>query len=337
VRRGSGTQTVRILLASLSLWVLVCAMASAGTVTYIYTDPQGTPLMEVDPTGATLRTFDYKPYGALALGSTSDGPGFTGHVNDQDIGMIYMQARYYDPTLGLFLSVDPIKLSPGDTFSLSDYLYVKGNPIRLVDPFGAEPKGAQQMDICNMPVPCSVNSGGTGRDPVNMLIYKVFAHYSVDMAGQATLDNNFPAPTLTALYYILSSPYGQQVAKEVLAHDGKIGLGLIPNGMAPTFRFDAGTGLVLYTLRLSDYKATLMNHAGLYREVKDQTLDVVLMHEIGHTPYGRTAFNMSSPISSQLNEFEDIRKVENPYRSFYGIPLRESSNGYDIPNPIIQK
>lgn len=96
------------------------------------------------------------------------------------------------------------------------------------------------------------------------------------------------------------------------------------------FRYDSGSGLVFYTLNLAAYKAKFVNKPE-FNEVKDQTLDVILMNEIGHTPLGRAAFHIISHPSTLLDEFEDIRKVENPYRSFYGIPARKASNGFDLP------
>ena len=92
---------------SMLLW-LGCALgglAHAGTVTYVYTDPQGTPLAEADASGNVTATFDYAPYGGQALGTPPSGPGYTGHVNDPESGLVYMQARYYDPVVGRFLSV----------------------------------------------------------------------------------------------------------------------------------------------------------------------------------------------------------------------------------------
>ena len=54
----------------------------------------------------------YEPYGYVAQG-TKPGPntglmGFTGHVQDPETELVYMQQRYYDPIAGRFLSVDPV-------------------------------------------------------------------------------------------------------------------------------------------------------------------------------------------------------------------------------------
>lgn len=126
-----------------SLWclaaLLVTSVAShAGTVTYVYTDPQGTPLAEADAQGNITARFDYTPYGKsiASLGAPPNGPGYTGHVNDPDTGLVYMQARYYDPEMGRFLSVDPISPAAGNLFNFNRYDYTSNNPINHTDPDG---------------------------------------------------------------------------------------------------------------------------------------------------------------------------------------------------------
>lgn len=41
-------------------WLLAPRLSWAGKVTYIYTDPQGTPLAEADASGNITATFDYR-------------------------------------------------------------------------------------------------------------------------------------------------------------------------------------------------------------------------------------------------------------------------------------
>lgn len=123
----------------LALWLLCnAAHATPGTVTYVYTDPQGTPLAEADANGNITATFDYAPYGTQAMGTPPNGPGYTGHVNDPDTGLVYMQARYYDPTIARFLSIDPVAPVTGKTFNFNRYNYANNNPIANIDPDGRE-------------------------------------------------------------------------------------------------------------------------------------------------------------------------------------------------------
>ena len=118
------------------LVLLFSGLLHAGTVTYIHTDAQGTPVMESDAQGHIIARFAYTPYGVQALGTQANGPGYTGHVNDPDTGLVYMQARYYDPGAGRFLSVDPVGPVAGKIEYFNRYSYVGNNPISRIDPFG---------------------------------------------------------------------------------------------------------------------------------------------------------------------------------------------------------
>jgi len=129
-------------LCLLSLWLGLGLQAHAqtDTVTYVYTDPQGTPLVEADAQGNVIARYDYTPYGnaVASLGSPANGPGYTGHVNDPETGLVYMQARYYVPAVGRFLSIDPSKPTPGNVFNFNRNAYASNNPIGNIDPNGKQ-------------------------------------------------------------------------------------------------------------------------------------------------------------------------------------------------------
>lgn len=116
---------------------LFCISGTAETVTYVYSDNQGTPIAEADAQGSITAVFGYTPYGR-STGVAPEGLGYTGHVNDPDTGLVYMQARYYDPATGRFLSADPVTPSPGNLFSFNRYDYANNNPIVNIDPDGRQ-------------------------------------------------------------------------------------------------------------------------------------------------------------------------------------------------------
>jgi RHS repeat-associated protein len=123
-------------------------------------DPQGTPLAETDANRNIIATFDYTPYGSVALGSPPSGPGYTGHVNDPETSLIYMQARYFDPVTGRFLSTDPISLLDSDFFSFNRYAYAFNNPITYYDPDGQAPAGPSSCGTDNKTTPSDPGCGG---------------------------------------------------------------------------------------------------------------------------------------------------------------------------------
>ena len=87
---------------------LPTATGATETVLYQHTDALGTPIAVTDANKALAQTSEYEPYGQLLNRALTDGPGFTGHVQDATTALTYMQQRYYDPQIGRFLSVDPV-------------------------------------------------------------------------------------------------------------------------------------------------------------------------------------------------------------------------------------
>jgi RHS repeat-associated protein len=134
---------------ALSVSGLVYAQQN-GTVTYVYTDPQGTPLAEADAQGNITATYDYAPYGSIALGTPPNGPGYTGHVNDPETNLIYMQRRYYDAVTGRFVSVDPVSPAAANIFTFDRYDYANDNPARYIDPDGRTCTEANKTYTCQI-------------------------------------------------------------------------------------------------------------------------------------------------------------------------------------------
>jgi len=62
----------------------------------------------------------------------STSPTFTGREIATETGLYYYRARYFDPTIGRFLSEDPIRTLRSFTL----YAYVLNNPTGRVDPSG---------------------------------------------------------------------------------------------------------------------------------------------------------------------------------------------------------
>ena len=115
--------------------VVVSAPGPQDTVTYIHTDALGSPVARSDSAGNIVSRTSYEPYG-LTAGGVTPTIGFTGHVNDADTGLVYMQQRYYDPVAGRFLSVDPVTTDASTGSSFNRYAYANNSPYKYVDPDG---------------------------------------------------------------------------------------------------------------------------------------------------------------------------------------------------------
>jgi RHS repeat-associated protein len=106
-----------------------------GTDTYFYTRDHLGSVVNLTDTSLTLQArYAYDPYGrGMRTSGTRDADiGFTGHMIDRDAGLTLTYFRGYDPSLGRWLSPDPLGYADGPNL----YAYVRGNPINYVDPMG---------------------------------------------------------------------------------------------------------------------------------------------------------------------------------------------------------
>ncbi len=110
--------------------------SAQGTKLYPHTDMLGSVYAVSDSTGTSQATWSYDVYGTRTQTSGSLGYafGFTGREHDGDTGLIYSRARYYDPSVGSWLSPD----RKGDINGPNLFQYVVDRPTRLVDPSGQD-------------------------------------------------------------------------------------------------------------------------------------------------------------------------------------------------------
>jgi RHS repeat-associated protein len=69
-------------------------------------------------------------------GNADQSFAFTGEQVDNELGLVYLRARYYDPVLGRFLGRDHFAGYRTSTQSLNRFIYTQNNPVRLTDPSG---------------------------------------------------------------------------------------------------------------------------------------------------------------------------------------------------------
>lgn len=80
-------------------------------------------------------SYNYDAFGNVisSVGSVANPYGFTGEQQFAEAdNLLFLRARYYNPTLGRFISRDPIEYAGG----INLYAYVLNNPINFVDPSG---------------------------------------------------------------------------------------------------------------------------------------------------------------------------------------------------------
>lgn len=111
--------------------------------TYIHNDLLGSPVAATGADGSILWEEHYTPFGEkwVRAAANDDQGSYTGHIFDSDTELTYMQARYYDPVIGRFLSNDPIGfidhiVGQQGPQGFNRYAYVNNNPFKFTDPLG---------------------------------------------------------------------------------------------------------------------------------------------------------------------------------------------------------
>jgi RHS repeat-associated protein len=132
--------------------VAVVTRSSAPTseekTRYLHVDNLGSVETVTDETGSkSTEKRSYDAFGARRNPQWGAAPvafsslttrGFTGHEDDEELGLVNMKGRLYDPKVGRFLTTDPIVSDPGFGQSWNPYSYVLNNPLAFTDPSGFE-------------------------------------------------------------------------------------------------------------------------------------------------------------------------------------------------------
>jgi RHS repeat-associated protein len=124
----------------------VCTFDATGTnvFEYYHADHLHSTSILTDTNGLRVQHHEYSAFGRDRFtDSTTAFPlshRFTGQVLDEDTGLYYYGARYYDPELARFIQPDTIIPDFGDPQGYNRYSYVLNNPFKYVDPDGHDPK-----------------------------------------------------------------------------------------------------------------------------------------------------------------------------------------------------
>ncbi|HEX9706103.1 MAG TPA: RHS repeat-associated core domain-containing protein [Steroidobacteraceae bacterium] len=126
---------------------------SPSTIRYLAQDHLGSTDQILDSAGKPVVAESFAAYGRrrgiswtgapsaaeLAKIAANTRDGFTGHEHLDNLDLIHMNGRVYDPQLARFISADPYVTLPYDGQGLNRYAYVLNNPLSFTDPSGFDP------------------------------------------------------------------------------------------------------------------------------------------------------------------------------------------------------
>lgn len=107
---------------------------TGATPRYLLADQQDSTRLLTDGSGKVVGTYSFDPWGNLTshTGTATTDLQYDGQYTDSESGLIYLRARYYDPTTGQFMTRDPLV-----TKTRSPYGYAADDPVNSADPTGA--------------------------------------------------------------------------------------------------------------------------------------------------------------------------------------------------------
>jgi RHS repeat-associated protein len=217
---------------------------ATNTLTYHY-DYRGSTIALSDGTGKVTDRMEYALYGLTTYRiGTNDTPflfnGKYGVQTDQN-GLLYMQARYYNPYLCRFVSSDPSGFNGG----LNTYAFANGNPVSLIDPFGL---GARESSVdlswFNAPTAGQMQAQTLVADFVNFATLGTANDATTAITGRdlygniATRQEQFASTIMLGMAVV---PFGkvEQTASRVGAELGE-GIGKAGSGTATLFHHTSG-------------------------------------------------------------------------------------------------
>ena len=137
----------------------VCGIEYNGTAYWFYKNLQGDIISIANAGGDVIAKYTYDAWGKVCSIIDTDGNAITdnsniaiinpyryrGYYYDTEIGMYYLQSRYYDPTVGRFVNADfPTIFSIYDNaFMINYYTYCYNNCILYTDITGFVPKNSE--------------------------------------------------------------------------------------------------------------------------------------------------------------------------------------------------
>lgn len=269
---------------------LIAEVNALSGVQYVHTDALGSPVARSNASATVMNRTRYEPYGYVAQG-TKPGPntsliGFTGHVQDAETDLVYMQQRYYDPIAGRFLSVDPVVTDASNGKHFGRYHYAENSPFTLVDPDGRAGREAGEYVFGLM-------AGAILGKENAQLVQK----------AEASVGNNHAAAGAAIFSEAkrIPSPNGKKGGPEHQAEVKRVGADIERRGLKSQEEFKVDTPGGHKQKRYVDVVAL------------DKKGEVVEMHQVGKQTMGGEAVSRERKAMDDIEAASKMRPQFHPY------------------------
>jgi RHS repeat-associated protein len=170
VTTSAGTDYRHMIRAGSSTIIVSRQSSGTNSVYYVTSDHLGSSAAITNSSGSVLVNESFDAFGRRRGSNWSSNPsagdwtaiagttrrGFTEHTMLDNLNLVHMNGRVYDPIIGRFLSADPLIDGVMNTQGWNRYSYVKNNPLSFIDPSGFEgtyvypriPIDGPGFDIC---------------------------------------------------------------------------------------------------------------------------------------------------------------------------------------------
>jgi len=166
-------------------------------------DHLGSSAFITDGSGVAIQHLEYMAFGEVFVDQRSTGFGtpykFNAKELDCESGYYYYSARYYDPRMARFLSVDPLA---GEMPEWGSYTYTFNNPLKYTDPTGMRPEDPPDGGDAKNKLEYMVNSL---KEVPNGFLYAI-GKLKDQLAGESSKDKIGEGYNLTSKDKIGSDP-----------------------------------------------------------------------------------------------------------------------------------
>ncbi|MBB5324544.1 RHS repeat-associated protein [Anoxybacillus tepidamans] len=115
-------------------------MTKGGVTYYYHVNGHGDVTALTDASGNVVAEYQYDAWGNIlsktGAMASANPYRYAGYYYDEETGLYYLMARYYDANIGRFITRDTFHGFEDDPQSLNQYAYGKNNPVTYIDPSG---------------------------------------------------------------------------------------------------------------------------------------------------------------------------------------------------------